>query len=158
MRPIALYCLLVLVVCAIPAAPAVSQRGDADLDRAWEHCQARIAASPEYRALKDKIGAHAVQAMLSSTAKATPQEAAQVQILHRDHVVPCRQIERETARRHNPSLLTILDAAYAKSDANFARLIGYQITWGQFTRDSEAIKAERDDQWLKAQSSGLPRR
>jgi hypothetical protein len=151
MRSIALFCLLVLLASMAQPGNTGSSHAADDIDRAWDACQAKMAASPEYRALKDKIGAHATQAMKSSMNKATPQEAAQVQVLHKDYVLPCRQVERESARRHNPSLVATLDAAYTKSDANFARLVAYQSTWGQFTRDSEAIKADLDAQLRRAQ-------
>jgi hypothetical protein len=141
---------LVVLCCLIVLAPGIAHAAD-DLDGAWEACQARIAATPEYRAVADKIGGHAVQAMMSSPDKATPQEAAQVRILHEDYLPRCRQIQREALRRHNPFLGHILEAAFAKSDANLTRLTTFQITWGQFTRDSEAIKADLSEGLRRAQ-------
>ena len=145
--------LLFFAVCVVVASPASAQRSLDGVRRAWAECQAKQNASPEFLALKHKIGSRASADVLFSTDKATPEEARQLQILLRDYMVPCRQFELEVARRRLPPIVPFLEASYAKSNVNFEQLIAGQTTWGQFIRDGRALRAELEDELRRHESA-----
>jgi hypothetical protein len=145
--------LLFLVVCIVVPGSANAQRSLDGVRRAWAECQAKQNTSPEFLALRHKIGSRASPEMASSTDKATPEEARQLLILLRDYMMPCRQFELELARRRLPPIVPSMEAAYAKSDVNFERLTTGQIAWGQFIRDGKAIRAELEDELRRHESA-----
>jgi hypothetical protein len=109
-------------------------------------CWARMEASAEYQALKDKVGSESgpILAMKVNPQKATPEEAAQVLALHQGYITPCRKLSLETAARINSAIVSVLASTYTKSDANYANLVTYRITWGEFVTQSAALLAQRN--------------
>ena len=137
--------LLFFAVCIVVSNPAAAQRSIDGLERAWKECQAKVNASPEFLALKHKIGSRALPTMASSTETATPEEARLLQVLFRDNVMTCRRFPLELARRRLPPIVPFLEAAHAKFDANVEQLVAGRMTWGHFIRDDQTINAELDD-------------
>jgi len=147
------HILLFFAVCIVVPGPAGAQRSLDGVRRAWAECQAKQNASPEFLALRHKIGSRASPDLAFSMDKATPEEARQLQILLRDYMTPCRQFELELARRRLPPIVPFLEASYAKSNVNFERLIAGQIAWGQFIRDGKALRVELDDELRRHESA-----
>jgi hypothetical protein len=145
--------LLFLAVCIVVSGPASAQRSLEGVQGAWAECQAKQNASPEFLALRHKIGSRASPDMAFSTDKATPEEERQLQALLRDYMMPCRKFSLELARRRLPPIVPFLEAAHVKSDANFERLISGQISWGQFIRDDKAISGELEDELSRHESA-----
>jgi hypothetical protein len=136
--------LFVLLACSVVPGLASAQRSLDGSRRAWAECKAKQNASPEFLALRHKIGSRASPDIAFSTDKATPEEAQNLQVLLRDYIIPCRQFSLEVARGRLPPIVPVLEASQAKADANYERLIAGQITWGQFIQDAKAIDAELD--------------
>lgn len=137
---------LFFVLCIVVPGAASAQRSDDGLRRAWSECRSKQNASPEFLVLRNKIGSRASPDVALSTDKATPEEAQQLRTLLRDYIVPCRRFELELTRRRLPSVVPAVETAYAKSNANFERLIAGQITWGQFLRNDKANTAELEEE------------
>jgi hypothetical protein len=138
-----------LAGCATAAEREVERiKGDAAPHvAAIKACWARASSSPEGSALKDKISFDgATLAAKMDTSKATPEEAAQLVVLHDQYVVPCRKLALEQAARVNSALVPIVANSYARSDANYANVATRKITWGEFTTEAETITRERDGQ------------
>jgi hypothetical protein len=129
----------------------VSAEGKAAIDLCWMG----IEGSPPQHALRDKMGGNAAAtlAMKANTQKATPEEAAQVLVLHQEYVMPCRKIELETAAKLSPVLAAIYASGYARSDANYANLVANKISWGEFLTERDAIAAQRRTELAAAAQS-----
>ena len=93
MRFIAL-CVLAIAVAACADNDMAGSRRDAERNA----CQARMAASPEFRALQYRLRS-------ANSNKATPAEAAQMVAFHQDYLRPCQEIDLEIAGG-DPSLAT----------------------------------------------------
>jgi hypothetical protein len=107
-------------------------------------CWARLAASPQYQALKDKMGGDSPSlAMKTSEQKATPEEASQVLSMHQDYIAPCRKLSLEAAAKINPGFVSVLAKSYARADANYAQFVTRKITWGEFVTENQAVFAQR---------------
>lgn len=135
--------LIFLAACAILPGTATAQRSHEGSRRALAECQAKLNASAPFQALKHRIGSRASPDIVSSTDKATPEEAQHLRILLRDYIIPCHRFALEVAGTH-PAMIPALVVSQAQSDANYERLIAGQITWGQFMRVAKAIDAELD--------------
>jgi hypothetical protein len=130
---------------------AVAVLASAHNDTAWSRlaaersaCLTRVAASPEFQALW-----HRLQGVANSN-KATPTEAAQMTRFHQDYLRPCQEIDLEIAWRTHPSLAKLYNAATAQADANIARLVSYQISWGEYVRNGRAIRIDLNDRLAAA--------
>ena len=102
------------------------------------------------------MGDHAdspTAAMKSNPAKATPQEAALLRSLQQDYLAPCRRMALESAAKVHPAIAAILTDSYARADANAARLIGREITWGEYVSENQAIVTHRRAELLAAGES-----
>lgn len=120
---------------------------------AIDACWRKVLTSPQHQALKEKTGDHAdspTAAMKSNPAKATPREAALLQSLQQDYFVPCRKMALESAAKVHPSIVAILTDSYARADANTARLVSRQITWGEYVSENQAIVTHRRAELLAA--------
>ena len=120
---------------------------------AIDACWRKALASPQHQALKDRMGDHAdspAAAMKSNPAKATPQEAALVRSLQQDYLAPCRRMALESAAKVHPAIVAILTDSYARADANAARLIDREITWGEYVSENQAIVTHRRAELLAA--------
>ncbi len=110
-------------------------------------CWARVAESPEGNALRDKLAFQGVTlAAKMDSRKATPEEAAQLVVIHDQYVLPCRKLVTEQAARINSTLVPVFANSYARADINYANAAQQKITWGQFTTENEAIIRDRDAQ------------
>lgn len=118
--------LLFLAVCTVVCGPAGAQRSSDGVRRAWAECQAKQNTSPEFQALKHRIGSRAWPNVASSPDKATPEEAQQLQVLLRDYIMRCRPFELELARRRLQPIVPFLEASYTRSNVNFERLMAGQ--------------------------------
>ena len=135
MRSVAIFALLLgLAACA-------TNEGDrSGLDAERDACGARAGASPEFQALQYRLQGY------SNGAKATPTEASQMTTFHQDYLRPCQEIELEIAGRTHPSLPALYNAAAAKADANIAKLVSREITWGEYLRNAAAIRRDLNAQ------------
>jgi hypothetical protein len=145
----------VLVGCASKTpAEAARVHGIAATDApSIDACWRKVLASPQHQALRDRMGDHADSpstAMKSNPAKATPQDAAQLQSLQRDYLVPCRKMALQSAAKVHPAIVAILTDSYARADANTARLIARDITWGEYVSENQAIVTHRRAELLAA--------
>jgi hypothetical protein len=143
--------LFLLAACAVIPGAATAQRSHDGSRRALAECQAKLNASPEFLALRHKIGSRASPDIVSSTDTATAEEVQHLRILLRDYIIPCHRFALEVAGGSHPAMIPALLASQAKSDANYERLIAGEVTWGQFMRNAKAIDAELDaefDQYI----------
>jgi hypothetical protein len=157
MRSLALVitALLVLVGCASRTPPEAARvHGIAASDAsAIDACWRKVLTSPQHHALKERTGDHAdspTATMKSNPAKATPQEAALLQSLQQDYLAPCRKMALESAAKVHPSIVAILTDSYARADANTARFVARQITWGEYVSENQAIVTHRRAELLAA--------
>ena len=146
---------LLLGGCASKTPPEAARvHGIAANDAsAIDACWRNVRASPQHQALKGKMGDHAdspTATMKSNYAKATPQEAALLQSLQQDYLAPCRKMALESAAKVHPSIVAILTDSYARADANTARLINREITWGEYVSENQAIVTHRRAELLAA--------
>jgi hypothetical protein len=150
--------LLTIGGCASRTPPEAARvHGIAAADApAIDACWRKVLTSPQHQALKEKMGDHAdspTTAMKSSPAKATPQEAALLQALQQDYLAPCRRMALESAAKVHPAIVAILTDSYARADANTARLISREITWGEYVSENQAIVTHRRAELLTAGES-----
>lgn len=146
MRSIAIFALLLGL-----AACASHQTSITNLDAERDACAARIAGSPEFRALQGRLQVDSSSAT-SNGNKATSAEARQMVTLHQDYLRPCQEIEVEIAGRTHPSLAALYNAAAAKADANIAKLVTYQISWEEYVRNSTAVRTDLNVQLAAAKA------
>jgi hypothetical protein len=120
---------------------------------AIDACWRTALASPPHRALRDRTGDHAdspTTAMKSNREKATPREAALLRSLQQDYLAPCRKMALESAAKVHPTIVAILAESYARADANTARLVARDITWGEYVSENQAIVTHRRAELLAA--------
>jgi hypothetical protein len=144
--------------CATKAQQEVSRiEGVAAADApVIDACWRGTVASPQYQALKAKMGEHSDSPTLGmklNAHKATPEEAAQVLSLRQDYLTPCRKLAMESAGKVHPTIVAILAENYAKADANYAALVTYRINWGEFVTENQVLVTERRAQLLAAGES-----
>jgi hypothetical protein len=123
---------------------------------AIDACWRQVLTSPPHQALRARMGDHAdspTAAMKASTLKATPQEAALLRSLQQDWLAPCRRMALASAAKVHPAIVTILTDSYARADANTARLVGREITWGEYVSENQAIVTHRRAELLAAGES-----
>jgi hypothetical protein len=150
--------LLAIAGCASKApSEAARVHGVAATDApAIDACWRKVLTSPQHQALKAKMGDHAdspTSAMKGNREKATPREAALLQSLRQDYLAPCRKMALESATKVHPTIVTILTESYARADANTARLVARQITWGEYVSENQAIVTHRRAELLAAGES-----
>jgi hypothetical protein len=147
--------LLVLGGCAGKTPPEAARVHDIAATDApsIDACWRQVLASPPHQALRERMGDHAdspTAAMKSNPAKATLQEAALLQSLQQDYLAPCRKMALASAAKVSPAIVAILTDSYARADANTARLVGREITWGEYVSESQAIVTHRRAELLAA--------
>ena len=147
--------LLAIGGCASRTPPEAARvHGIAATDApAIDACWRKVLSSPQHQALREKMGDHAdspTAAMKSNPAKATPQEAALLQSLQQYYVAPCRKMALTAAAKVHPTIVAILTDSYARADANTARLIDREITWGEYVSENQAIVTHRRAELLAA--------
>jgi hypothetical protein len=147
--------LLVLGGCAGRTPPEAARvHGIAATDApAIDACWRKVLTSPQHQALQEKMGDHAdspTTAMKNNREKATPQQAALLESLQQDYVAPCRKMALAAAAKVHPAIVTILIDSYARADANTARLIDREITWGEYVSENQAIVTHRRAELLAA--------
>jgi hypothetical protein len=120
---------------------------------AIDACWRTVLASPQHQVLREKMGDHAdspTAAMKSDREKATPQEAALLLSLQQDYLAPCRKMALAAAAKVHPAIVAILTDSYARSDANTARLVRREISWGEYVAENQAIVTHRRAELLAA--------
>jgi hypothetical protein len=147
--------LLAISGCAGKTPPEAARvHGIAATDApAIDACWRKVLTSPQHQALKEKMGDHAdspAAAMKSNPAKATPHEAALLQSLQQDYLAPCRRMALASAAKVHPAIVAVLADSYARADANTARLIDREITWGEYVSENQAIVTHRRAELLAA--------
>lgn len=154
-KAIAIGTLLVLGSCKSPPPPEAARvHGIATTDApAIDACWRKALASPQHQALRERMGDHAdspTAAMKSNPAKATPQEAALLRSLQQDYLAPCRTMALASAAKVHPAIVAILTDSYGRADANTARLVGREISWGEYVSENQAIVTHRRAELLAA--------
>ena len=160
MRSLALVITTLLAFggCASTTPPEAARvHGIAAADApAIDACWRKALASSPHQALKAKMGDHAdspTSAMKGNPGKATAQEAALLQSLQQDYLAPCRKMALQSAAKVHPAIVAILTDSYARADANTARLVARQITWGEYVSENQAIVTHRRAELLAAGES-----
>ena len=146
---------VVLIGCASRTPPeAVRVHGIASTDApAIDACWRKVLTSPQHQALRNRIGDYAdspTASMKSNPAKAAPQEAALLRSLYQEYLAPCRRMALESAAKVHPAIVAILTDSYARADANMARLVDRDITWGEYVSENQAIVTHRRAELLAA--------
>lgn len=114
-------------------------------------CWRRAVASAPYQALKGKMGEHSdspTTAMKLNPQRATSKEAAQLLLLRRDYLTPCRTVALESAARVDPAIVAVLAHNYTKADENYAKFVSRSISWGEFVTEHQGLVTERRAQLL----------
>ena len=147
--------LLAIGGCTSTTPPeAVRVHGIAATDApSIDACWRKVLGSPQHQALRARMGDHAdspTAAMKNNREKATPQEAALLQSLQQDYLAPCRKMALAAAAKVHPAVVAILTDSYARADANTARLIDREITWGEYVSENQAIVTHRRAELLAA--------
>jgi hypothetical protein len=144
-----------IAACAPPTPPEAARihsiaASDAPaIDACWRD----VLTSPPHQALRARMGDHAdspTDAMKSNRQRATAEEAAQLVLLQKDYLAPCRRMALASAAKVDPRIVAILTDSYAKADANTARLVAREITWGEFVSENQAIVTQRRSELLAA--------
>lgn len=154
-KAVAVAAVLALGGCASSTPPEAARvQGIAATDApAIDACWRKALASPQYRALRDRMGDHAdspTATMKTNPAKATPQEAALLRSFQQEYLLPCRRMALESAAKVHPAITAILVDSYARADANTARLVDRDITWGEYVSENQAIVTDRRAELLAA--------
>ena len=147
--------LLAIGGCAGKTPPEAARiHGIAATDApAIDACWRKVLTSPQHQALKARMGDHAdspTAAMKSNREKATPQEAALLLSLQQEYLAPCRKMAQESAAKVHPTIVAVLTESYARADANTARLVARDITWGEYVSENQAIVTHRRAELLAA--------
>jgi hypothetical protein len=88
-----------------------------------------------------------------SQSSPTTEEAAAMLQLHSEYLTPCRKLVLQSAGDIHPALVTVMAESYARSDANYARLVTYKISWGEFVTEIEAGLNQRKAQLAQVGAS-----
>lgn len=121
-------------------------------------CADKVQTMQSYLALKNKLpplssNAMASMELLTNSSKPTSEESAMLVELHRDGLLPCRQLAVARMNRVNPALATPMTVFYAKNDASYARLVKREITWGEHAttvnQDKTVYNAEYQQAFAK---------
>jgi hypothetical protein len=142
-RVLVLLSLLGVAGCATAAQQESARltQTNAEGVKAATACFDRVKASEPYQALKDKFGGDGQSslAMKTNAEKATPAEARLVLALHQEYLMPCRKMNLENFGKVHPSIAMALAENYTKADANYAALVTYKETWGEFVTERDAL-------------------
>jgi hypothetical protein len=150
--------LLAVGGCAARTPPeAVRIHGIAASDApAIDDCWRKVLASPPHQALRAKLGDHAdspTPEMKANTQRATSEEAALLRSLQQDWLAPCRRMALASAAKVHPTIVAVLTDSYTRADANTQRLVGREITWGEYVSENQAIVTHRRAELLAAGES-----
>lgn len=104
-------------------------------------------ASPENQALKGKLppierGSLPSQAQQADPTMPTPQEAKLVLSFHQKYVVPCRQEWIIRMSTMGAQVVAVLVESFARSDANYLKLVESKLTWGEYHREVHALRVD----------------
>jgi hypothetical protein len=147
---VATVTLLTLCACVPPAIEArqpSTQLGQPRSGDPTDSCYQQMLASAEEQALKSKLppielGALPSQAQQADPTMATPQEAKLVLSFHQKYVVPCRQEGLMRSSTMGPAIVAILAESFAKSDANYLKLVDRKMSWGEYNREVHALRID----------------
>jgi hypothetical protein len=123
---------------------------------AIDDCWRKALASPPHQALRARMGDHAdspTAAMKANPQRVTSEEAALLRSLQQDWLAPCRRMALASAAKVHPTVAAILTDSYARADANTQRLVGREITWGEYVSENQAIVTHRRAELLAAGES-----
>lgn len=143
---------MLLAFCggAPPVAEARSpgaQLGQSQSSASADFCYQQMLASPENQALKAKLppiepGSLPSQTQLADPSLATPQEAKLILSFHQKYVVSCRQEGLIRSSAIGPAIVAILVESFARSDANYLKLVERRMSWGEYNREVHALRAD----------------
>ena len=110
-------------------------------------CYRQMLTSPEYQAVRSKLpplepGSLPSQAQQANVTMATPEEARLVLSLHQKYVVPCRQEGLVRTSAMGPAVVVILVESFARSDANYLKLVARKMSWGEYNRETHALRVD----------------
>ena len=101
-------------------------------------CSARAEASEPYRQLRAKLppvgGALPSAALLADRSRPTEAQAALLVELHTGYIAPCRKLVIERLGTINPAFAEVATRNYADADAEYARLVQRQESWGDYAQ------------------------
>ncbi len=102
-------------------------------------CWAKAYSSEQWSALKGKLpdfqdNGPPPMSLLIDRTKPTDAESAMLLSFHQEYVTPCRKLALNDIGKVHPSLTAVLAEAYANSDADYAKLVQRQESWGEFAQ------------------------
>ena len=101
-------------------------------------CAARAEASQPYRQLRARLppvdGSLPSAALIADRSRPTAAEAALLVELHTGYIAPCRKLVIERLGTINPAFAEVAAHNYADADAEYARLVQRQESWGDYAQ------------------------
>jgi hypothetical protein len=101
-------------------------------------CSARAEASQPFRQLRAKLppvdGTLPSVALLADRSRPTEAEAALLAELHSGYIAPCRKLVIERLGTINPAFAEVAQRNFAAADAEYARLVQRQESWGDYAQ------------------------
>ncbi len=141
MRAIAGIALLFgLAACTTAAEREVARMNRATTVALGEmaQCSARAEASEPFRKLRAKLppvdGSSPSAALLADRSRPTEAEAALLVELHSGYIAPCRKLVIERLGTINPAFAEVAARNYADADAEYAKLVQGQESWGDYAQ------------------------
>lgn len=153
----ALLALLAASGCAVNAGSGTECRNEIPLgsQEALDACNARQLSSAPFLALKHRVGlpSERTPAMKANPDRATPSEVAQLLDYNLNYLAPCVKFTLQAVDAIHPALVAILARGFARSDANVARLVTRQISWGELLRENDALGVQAEAELEMARTS-----
>ncbi len=116
---------------------SVTERALADMDA----CSARTEASGPFRQLKAKLpptdGSAPSPALLADRSRPTVAQAALLVELHAGYMTPCRRLVVDRLAAINPAFAAVAATSFADADADYARLVRGEASWGEYAGASQ---------------------
>ena len=101
-------------------------------------CSARAEASEPFRQLRAKLppvdGTLPSATLLADRSRPTEAEAALLVELHTGYIAPCRRLVIERLGAINPAFAEVAARNYADADAEYAKLVQRQESWGDYAQ------------------------
>lgn len=133
---------------AIAACATQAEREVARMNRATDSalaemntCSAGAETSGPFRQLKPKLpptdGSSPLPALLADRSRPSPSEVALLVELHGTYITPCRRLVVERLGTINPAFAAVAADTFAEADAEYARLVRGEQSWGDYAQASQ---------------------
>jgi hypothetical protein len=140
-----LHAMAAIALFGLVACTTAAQREVARMDRETTvalgetaQCSARAEASEPFRRLRAKLppvdGTLPSAALLADRSRPTEAEAALLVELHVGYIAPCRRLVIQRLGTINPAFAEVAARNFADADAEYAKLVQRQETWGGYAQ------------------------